>query len=38
MPLSIESYGVTTRIGEINVDLEQDRSRYRFGIGSLDST
>ena len=35
LPLSIESYGVTTRIGNVDIDLDQDRSRYRFGIGSL---
>lgn len=38
LPLSIESYGVTTRIGEVDIDLDQDRSRYRFGIGSLELT
>lgn len=36
LPLSVETYGVTTRVGGLNVDLEQDRSRYRFGIGSLE--
>lgn len=35
LPLSIESYGVTTRIGDVDIDLDQERGRYRFGIGSL---
>lgn len=35
-PISVESYGVTTRIGGVRIDAEQDRSRYSFGVGTLE--
>ncbi len=34
-PISVESYGVTTGIGEIRIDAQQDRSRFTFGVGTL---
>jgi len=33
-PTSIESYGITTNIGTVSFDVEQDRSQYSFGIGT----
>jgi uncharacterized protein YdgA (DUF945 family) len=33
-PTSIESYGITTDIGTVSFDVEQDRSQYSFGIGT----
>lgn len=35
LPTSIESDGVNTEIGPVTFDIVQDRSRYAFGIGSL---
>ena len=35
-PVSVESYGITTRIGEVGINARQDRSRYTFGVGMLE--